>query len=71
MPVCTICEEVVDKVHRCADCGVDFCKDCGDPNPKKKLCTICMPYEKLDRTLSLLEEKEEWPEEEGWEEEEW
>ena len=45
MPVCAICEEVVDKVYRCAGCGVDFCKDCGDPNPEKKLCTLCMPYE--------------------------
>jgi len=45
MPVCAICEEVVDKVYRCAGCGVDFCKDCGDPNSEKKLCTLCMPYE--------------------------
>ena len=66
MPVCTICEEVVDKVYRCADCGIDFCKDCGDP--RNSLCTICMSYEKLDRIL--LEEEERWEEEEEWPEEE-
>jgi len=69
MPVCAICEEVVDKVYRCADCGIDFCKYCGDPNPEKKLCALCMPYEAF--SLWLKEWEEEWPEEEGWEEEEW
>lgn len=58
VPVCEVCEEVVDKVYTCVECGVDFCKNCGDPDPKKKLCVLC----------SYAVEGEEWPEEEG---EEW
>ena len=63
MPVCAICEEVVDKVYRCADCGIAFCKDCGDPNPKKKLCAICMPYEAEEEREEEGEGEEEWEEE--------
>ena len=44
MPVCEICREVVDRVYTCADCGIKFCKDCGDPDPKKKLCALCSAY---------------------------
>ena len=43
MLVCARCNEVVDKVYRCTNCGIDFCKDCG--NPKSSLCTLCMSYE--------------------------
>jgi ribosomal protein L32 len=42
MDVCEVCGEVVDKVHICADCGTRFCQDCGDPDPKKKLCAFCL-----------------------------
>lgn len=61
MPVCAICEEVVDKVYRCAGCGIDFCKDCGDP--RNSLCILCLSFPRY-------EVEEEWEEEEE-EEEEW
>lgn len=67
MPVCAICEKVVDKVYRCAKCGINFCKDCGDP--RNSLCAICMSYEAEEEEWPE-EEEEEWEEEE-WEEEEW
>ena len=67
MPVCAICEEVVDEVYRCADCGIAFCKDCGDPNPEKKLCAICMAIRRAGPVYSSDHRFEE----EEWEEEEW
>jgi len=53
MPVCARCKKVVDKVYRCTNCGIDFCKDCGAP--RNSLCTFCKSYEV---------EEEEWEEEE-------
>jgi hypothetical protein len=41
MSVCEICGKVADRVYTCVDCGTKFCKDCGDPDPKKKLCALC------------------------------
>jgi len=52
MPVCEICGEVVDRVYTCTDCGVEFCKDCGDPDPKKGVCALCSTYNALEGTAS-------------------
>jgi hypothetical protein len=43
MPVCEICG-VVDRVYTCADSGVEFRKDCGDPDPKRGVCALCSTY---------------------------
>jgi len=36
MPRCDICDETVDKVTKCKDCGAKFCEDCGDE--REELC---------------------------------
>ena len=54
MPVCARCKKVVDKAYRCKNCGIDFCKDCGDH--RKSLCTFCISYEVEEE----IWEEEEW-----------
>jgi len=54
MSACARCKKVVDKVYRCTNCGIDFCKDCGVP--RNRLCTFCMSYKVEEETW----EEEEW-----------
>ena len=65
MPACEICENEVDEVYTCKECGSKFCANCGDP--ERSLCEDCLAYEE---EAYGEEEYEYEPEEEseGWEE---
>ena len=59
MFTCELCGEVVDRVYRCLECGTNFCRDCGDPDSKKKLCAFCFEAEALHK-LHTEKERDDW-----------
>lgn len=46
-PKCGICYSVVDETYTCKECGVEFCKDCG--NPMALVCTNCEDEEEEEK----------------------
>lgn len=65
MPKCELCDEIVDKLTRCIECGVSFCFDCGDTT--KKLCEYCLEDIEYEEDYQEEDWDEDW--EEDWEKE--